>query len=154
MTTARLLPIINAVGCLVLIAFILIQWLDDSALNKKLNSVETALIHETNARTSAEFHSQKLQQDIDGLKASIDSIRKDAEEHEKSLEASNAEVTALNAGLLTAQENAKAWEEALKTRDEAIAKRDEKIKELNTSVISTRKRLDEAIAELKKAGAR
>ena len=48
----------------------------------------------------------------------------------------------------------KEWEEALKVRDAALAERDTKLKKLNASLISTRKRLDEAIAQLKKAGAR
>ncbi len=154
MTTAKVLPIVNAVGCVVLVGFILIQWVGGSALGKKLHETESKFILERNARTEAEHHAKKLQGDIEGLKASIDSIRKDAETYEKDLEAKSAEVTALNAGLLDAQEKVKAWEEALKTRDEAIAKRDEKIKELNANLISTRKRLDEAIAQLKKAGAR
>ena len=154
MTTARLLPIINATGCLVLVGFMFVQWAGGSALSKKLHEMEAKLVNEENARVAAEFHAKKLQQDIEGLKSSIDSIRKDAEAHEKDLEAKSSEVTALNTGLLEAQGKLKEWEEALKVRDAALAERDTKLKELNASLISTRKRLDEAIAQLKKAGAR
>ena len=154
MTAARLLPIINAVGCVVLVAFILVQWIGGNVLNKKLHEVETKLIHESNARINAEFDKQKLQQDIEGLKASIDSIRKDSEQNAKDLEARSAEVTALNANIVDAQTKVKEWEEALKARDEAITARDTKIKELNDNLVSTRKRLNEAVEQLKKAGAR
>jgi chromosome segregation ATPase len=153
-TTARLLPIINAAGCLVLVGFIFFQWFGGKVLNEKLHGMEAKLIVEENARVNAEFEANKLQKDIEGLKASIDSIRKDSEANAKDLEAKSAEVTALNSGILEAQTKVKEWEDALKARDEAITQRDEKIKELNATVISTRKRLDEAIDQLKKAGAR
>ena len=45
-------------------------------------------------------------------------------------------------------------DEALQKRDEALAERDSKLKEINGQLVATRKRLDEAVAELKKAGAR
>ncbi len=154
MTTAKVLPIVNAAGCVVLVGFILLQWAGGSALGKKLHETESRLILEQNARAEAEHQTKKLQGDIEGLKASIDSIRKDAEQNEKDLEAKSAEIGVLSAGLLDAQEKVKAWEEALKARDEALAARDEKIKELYGNLIATRKRLDEAVAALKKAGAR
>ena len=43
---------------------------------------------------------------------------------------------------------------AILKRDAAITERDSKLKELNGQLVATRKRLDEAVAELKKAGAR
>ena len=40
MTTARLLPIINAAGCLVLVGFIFFQWFGGKVLNEKLHGME------------------------------------------------------------------------------------------------------------------
>ena len=154
MTTARLLPIINAAGCVLLVGLVVVQWHGGAVLAKKVHNVEVKLINEENARLNAEFENEKLRKDIDGLKASIDSIRKDSEEHEKELAARTAELTTLDATLVDAQNKVKEWEEALKARDEAIVLGDSKIKELNNSLVATRKRLDEAVAQLKKAGAR
>jgi septal ring factor EnvC (AmiA/AmiB activator) len=102
-----------------------------------------------------------LQADLDGLKASVDSIQQAAEVAEKELATKNEEIGKFAAGLAQATEQIKTWEVAVKERDAAIlkrdaaiAERDAKLKELNDQLVATRKRLDEAVAELKKAGAR
>jgi chromosome segregation ATPase len=151
---ARVLPVLNAIGCLVLAGFIFIQWRGGQALSEELHESRSREILEKNARLEAEKLSRQLQADIDGLKASIDSIQQAAAVAEKDLAAKTEEAKGL-AGLVTeAQEQIKTWEAAVKARDEAIVLRDAKLKELNEALVATRARLDEAVAELKKAGAR
>ena len=154
MNSARLLTVLNAAGCLVLAGFILIQWRGGQALSHELHESRSREILEKNARLDAEKLSKQLQADIDGLKASIDSIQQAAAVAEQEKAAKAEEAKGL-AGLVSeAQERIKTWEEAVKARDEAIALRDTKLKELNEALVATRGRLDEAVAALKKAGAR
>ncbi len=154
MNAARLLTVLNAAGCLVLAGFILIQWRGGQALSRELHDSRSREILEKNARLDAEKLSKQLQADIDGLKASIDSIQQAAAVAEQEKAAKAEEAKGL-AGLVSeAQNQIKTWEEAVKARDEAIALRDTKLKELNQALVATRGRLDEAVAELKKAGAR
>jgi peptidoglycan hydrolase CwlO-like protein len=160
-STARLLPVLNAIGCLVLVGFILVQWRGGQALSRELYESRSREILEKNARFDAEKLSRQLQADLDGLKASVDSIQQAAEVAEKELATKNEEIGKFATGLAQATEQIKTWEVAVKERDEAIlkrdaaiAERDSKLKELNDQLVATRKRLDEAVAELKKAGAR
>ncbi len=154
MNTARWLSILNAIGCLVLAGFILIQWRGGQSLSRELHQSRSREILETNARLEAEKLAKGLQADLDGLKASIDSIQQAAAVAEEEMAAKVEEARGL-AGLVTeAQNQIKTWEEAVKARDEAIVQRDAKLKELNEALVATRARLDEAVAELKKAGAR
>ncbi|WP_264502474.1 hypothetical protein [Luteolibacter flavescens] len=163
-----MLPIVNAVGCVVLVGFIFIQWLEGQGLERDLGETRTREILEKNARTEAEQQITQLRSDIQGLKDSVDSIRQAAEAAEKELVIKNEEIAKFAAGLEEARAMIVTWEaavkerdealklrdEALQKRDEAIAARDSKLKEVNAQLVATRKRLDEAVAELKKAGAR
>jgi peptidoglycan hydrolase CwlO-like protein len=152
--TARWLSILNAIGCLVLAGFILIQWRGGQSLSRELHQSRSREILETNARLEAEKLAKGLQADLDGLKASIDSIQQAAAVAEEEMAVKVEEARGL-AGLVTeAQNQIKTWEEAVKARDEAIVQRDAKLKELNEALVATRARLDEAVAALKKAGAR
>lgn len=161
MIPTRQLSIINAVGCLVLVGFILVQWLDGKAVSKELHDARSQTIVEKNARMELEERAKLLQSDVNGLKASIESIQTAADLAEKKFTEQSLQLDLTTKGLEDAQIKVKEWEEAVKSRDEAIALRDAKLKEttdkmaqLNSSLVSTRKRLDEAVAELKKAGAR
>lgn len=154
MNVARFLPLVNAAGCLVLAGFIVVQWRGNQELSRELHGSRSREIHESNARMDAEKLAGQLQTDLDGLKASIDSIRESAEAAEKERAAKAAEVAGLATALGGAQEAVKTWEQAVKERDAAIAARDAKLRELNDALVATRQRLDEAVAALKKAGAR
>ena len=161
MSPVRLLPIINAIGCLALAGFILLQWFDGNATEAKLNQSLKDTIHEKNARMEAEHRAKMLESDVSGLKASIESIQAAATLAEKELVEKGAQLDANTKSLQDAETKVKEWEDAVKARDEALALRDTKLaeaggklKELNDKLVATRKRLDEAVAELKKAGAR
>jgi peptidoglycan hydrolase CwlO-like protein len=156
-----MLPIVNAVGCVVLVGFILVQWFGGQKLDHELHEAKSREILEKNARFEAEKQVKTLQSDIQGLKDSVDSIRLAAETAEKELVGKNDEIAKFATGLEEAKTKIAEWELAVKDRDEAIqkrdaalAERDSKLKELNGQLVATRKRLDEAVAELKKAGAR
>jgi len=150
----RLLPILNAVGCAVLMVLVVIQWKGGQSLEDQLRDSRAQTASEMKGREDAEKHAVQLQSDVDGLKASIDSMRegsvrdrKTAEDAGKFASDKAGEVGALTINLGKAEEQLKVWEEAVKSRDE-------KLKELNDDLVATRQRLDEAIAKLKQAGAR
>jgi peptidoglycan hydrolase CwlO-like protein len=157
----KVLPIVNAVGCIVLVGFILIQWFGGQLLSKELHEARSREILEKNARFEAEKKVKTLQSDIEGLKNSVDSIRQAAETAEKAVELKDQDIAKFSAALEEAKAKIVTWEQAVKDRDDAllkrdaaIAERDSKLKEINGQLVATRKRLDEAVAELKKAGAR
>ncbi len=152
--SARWLTLLNFIGCLVLAACIVIQWRGGQALTHELHASRSREILQGNARVAAEALSKQLQGDIDGIKASIDSIQQSAAVAEEDRTLKAAEVKRLAAQLNQATEQIKVWEAAVKARDEAISLRDGKLQQLNDSLMATRKRLDEAVAELKAKGGR
>ena len=152
--SARVFAIFNAVGCLCLTGFILMQWFLGNAVEKELTQAKRSLRDEQNAHFETHERATRLEADVAGLKASLDSLRTSAEESEKALAERVKESEAMKATLTQGSAQAKVYEEAIKERDEALKVRDEKLKELNEALIATRKRLEEAIAKLKQAGAR
>ncbi|BCU75744.1 hypothetical protein [Luteolibacter sp. LG18] len=152
--SARIFSIVNAVGCFLLVVFILVQWKIGTGMEHELRDAKTATINEHNARIEAEKRADALESDVVGLKTSIDSIRSDAEEKTRSLKEQIGQSEALNTGLTQAQEQVKVQDEAIKARDEAIKQRDDRLRETNETLAATRKRLDEAIAKLKQAAAK
>lgn len=152
--SARAFAILNAIGCLCLIGFILAQWLLGGAIEKELAGAKRSLRDEQNAHFETRERATRLENDVAGLKASLDSLRASAEESEKALAERVKESETMRANLNQGSAQTKVYEEAIKARDEALKIRDEKLKEQNEALVETRKRLDEAIAKLKQAGAR
>ena len=143
----KALPILNAVGCLFLVGFIVVQWNDGQKLQKKLN---TALINERNTQNEkieVEKRVFQLQSDVDNLKSSVDLMKAEAEEAKKKIADGELLAHQLHTGLTFNF----AHFEALNT---AIEQRNGQIESLNSSLVATRRRLDEAIEKLKQAGAR
>ena len=143
----KILPILNAVGCVFLVGFIFVQWNESQRVKDDLHEARKNEIVAKNEKIEIEKRTNQLQMDVDGLKASVDSMRQATEKAEKDLLDKTAQADQLNTGLTQAQDQFKKWEDAIKERDA-------KIGELNIQLGATRKRLDEAITELKKAGAR
>lgn len=155
MTTNRILPIANLIGCLLITGIIVVQWINErvthnamGALNQKLETTREELDSEKR-RASA------LDNDVKQLKESIESTMLARKETEDAMAKLIAERDAQAA--TTASAVATNNEAILKQTDiweKALAERDAKIRELNTSLGAARSRLDAAIAELKAAGAR
>lgn len=145
--TLKVLPILNAVGCLFLVGFVVVQWQDNQNLEKDLRAARLAERITQNEKIEVEQKVIALQTDVDSLKASIELMKKEAEEKEKEI-ADGKELTGfLNRGIIFTAAHLQAMEKAVEERNARIV-------ELNGSLGATRKRLDEAIAELRKAGAR
>lgn len=155
MTTNRLLPIVNLVGCLLITGIIFAQWLKERGLDTRIGELNKQLTATRDQYETEKTRAAALENDVAQLKESLTATvqaRKDADDAMAKLiaerDAQTAELNAQTAGLATAQqEQVKVWEKA-------IAERDAKIRELNTGLTAARERLNEAIAKLKEAGAR
>ena len=144
---SRVLPILNAVGCLALTALVVIQWkrehqsgIATAALRKELAASRFETAEESKRRAA-------LEHDITLLKESIEATQQAAEQSARALEEKEHLVTTLQSELAAAREQVVAWEEAIKQRDERITT-------LTGQLDQTRKRLDEAIARLREASNR
>ena len=148
---SRVLPILNAIGCLALTGLIATQWRKERGLDTRIQELNQQLVATGEQRDAEEKRATALENDIAQLKESIESTilaRKETEDAMAKLVAGSqahaANVAAINQSNL---EQVKIWEQA-------IADRDVKIRELNSSLTTTHERLNEAIGKLKEAGAR
>ncbi len=148
MIVQRFLPLLNLAGCLVVAAVLYGQWSKERRLDREIESLQTRL-ETSRAETAAGIlRVQALEGDAAQLKNSIESAAATRESREAATAAALAEQNSQMTALATAAgEQTKIWEEA-------IAARDAKIGELNTALTATRARLDDAVKNLKAAGAR
>jgi chromosome segregation ATPase len=145
--TPRTLPVINAIGCLVLTGVMVLQWRKERALDASMHGLRTELAA---ARVKADEEAKRraaLERDIEVLKDSIASTQQAAESVTRNLVEKDQAAAQLQTELNAAREQLTLWEAALKARDERIVS-------LDANLAATRKRLDEAVAKLKSAGAR
>lgn len=144
---SRVLPILNALGCLALTALVIAQWRGERSANAQITGLKTEINHARHQAAEQEKRRAALERDIAVLKESIESLQKSAEAATRGLAEKEQAAGQLQTELDAARQQVTAWEQALKSRDD-------RIRELDTQLSATRKRLDEAIAKLKTAAAR
>jgi chromosome segregation ATPase len=148
MMTARFLPILNLVGCVLITVVILAQWRKEQDLGERVKFISSELAASRDQTAEAEKRATVLEGDVAQLKESIEATAAARELAENETARIATEHNEKMAAMATAaEEQVEAWQAA-------IAARDAKIKELNSSLTATRSRLNEAIAKLKEAGAR
>ena len=143
----RILPILNAVGCLALAGLVVVQWQKERALGQVLTRQNAELAENKSQAEKDRKRVAALERDIEVLKETIDTTQKAADESAKSLVEREQNADRIDTELKAAREQLTLWEAALKARDERIVS-------LDANLAATRKRLDEAVARLKAAGAR
>ncbi len=141
---SRSLPIINAVGCLVLTALVASQWLKERKSDQALTATQSELSAAKEFSASESQRATALERDIAVLKESIAATQKSAEEAALAAATNATAANVLETEVTAAREQVKAWEAAL-------AERDAKLRSLDAELIVTRQRLDAAIAKLKSA---
>jgi chromosome segregation ATPase len=144
---SRALPILNAIGCLALTGLVVAQWQREHRLDGTLARLRSELATAKNQAAEEAKRRAALENDISVLKESIEATQNAAESSARLLAEKGEHTARLEADLNTAREQVTAWETALKARDE-------RIRTLDAELTASRKRLDEAIARLKSAGAR
>lgn len=148
MRASRILPVVNLLGCLAITCIIVAQWLRELAKNERIREIRTELAESSALAEAESKRADALMSDVEQLKESIEATVAARREAEEAMSKAIAERDA------RLEETMKAAQSQLETWQKAIDERDEKIRQLNSDLVATRKRLNEAIAKLKEAGAR
>lgn len=141
---SRVLILINAIGCVALIALVVLLWGKERFLLATLDTARAELATANHKAAEQERQRTALEGDIALLKESLASTQQSAETAARELGEKATQVTALDTELKAAREQITAWETAIKARDERLTT-------LTNELLATRKRLDEAVARLKAA---
>jgi chromosome segregation ATPase len=150
--TSRILTALNALGCGLLIAVIVFQWQRELALGRVLKAT-TAQLEQASLRAADEAaRRQSLERDIELLKESIAATQQAAEDNAKRLGEQTTAAAALATELEAARRQLAEAAERVAAWEAAVQARDARIDTLTRDLTATRKRLDEAVARLKKAG--
>jgi predicted regulator of Ras-like GTPase activity (Roadblock/LC7/MglB family) len=144
---SRLLPILNAVGCLALTGLVISQWQQDRHQQRVLQQLRSAAVTNAQQLATEVAHSETLGRDIAVLKQSITATQTAAESAAHQLAEQNLQAGDFKSQLTAASEQVELWKTAL-------AERDRKLIEQSNELLATRKRLDEAIAKLNALKAR
>jgi chromosome segregation ATPase len=154
-TTSRILPIANLIGCLLITGIIIAQWLKERGIQDRVVVLNEQLASARETLEAEQKRATALESDVAQLKAAVEATfqaRKQSEEAmakliaEREAQAATA-ANAVASNQETIVKQTEVWEKAL-------AERDAKLRELNASLTATRARLDEAVGKLKAAGAR
>ncbi|MFT3990925.1 MAG: hypothetical protein QM680_05895 [Luteolibacter sp.] len=152
--TSRILPILNLVGCILITSLILAQWLKERKLDQRIETLTQELSDSQAQYESEKKRAESLDRDVLQLKESIESAAATKKELEDTLAKLTAEQNAAvtQANTVISETNT-AIQDQVKVWEKAIADRDSRIRALNENLVATRQKLNEAIGELKKAGA-
>jgi hypothetical protein len=142
-----LITVINAIGCVVLLGIIVAQWVQNEEQRKSFRELQSDRQEIIEARDEAEKNITSLKTDIVDLKASLEATQKAAEEATLAGKTQQDQLQLVGTERDALRLQVSEWEAAIKLRDTALA-------EQNATLVALRKRLDEAIVELKKAGAK
>jgi CHASE3 domain sensor protein len=142
-----LITVINAIGCVVLLGIIVAQWVQNEEQRKSFRELQSDRQEIIEARDEAEKKITSLKTDIVDLKASLEATQKAAEEATLAGKTQQDQLQLVGTERDALRLQVSEWEAAIKLRDTALA-------EQNATLVALRKRLDEAIVELKKAGAK
>lgn len=144
---ARTITWINAIGCLVLVALVVVQWRGEYVSGRELTSLRISLA-EANAKTAEETaRCVALERDVQVLKEAAEQSGKAVESGKSVAMTKEARIAELEAALKQAGGDVNKWQAA-------IAQRDDRVRKLEAEVAEARRLLNEAVAKLKAAGAR
>lgn len=150
----RGLAMLNAAGCVVLAALLVVQWKKERVLDGRIEELKASVVAEQDRHAAARDRAEMLEREQEMLKGSIESMQQAAEDAGKVLAQREGRITELETQVVTLEKQVAALDAQLKTWQEAVAKRDERIRALNADLTNARRRLDEAIAKLKAAAGR
>lgn len=140
----RILPILNALGCLAMLVLVVVQWGRERDTGRRLDDANRSLAISRGETSAAQTRIRLLENDIAALKESVEATQKSAESTARELTESSVAAGNLRTELDAMRARVVEWETAVKQRDE-------RIRELNRDLEATRKRLQEAIDRIKAA---
>ena len=158
----HLFTIINAVGCLLLLGIVSLQWGQNELQRQAFRNLQKELRSTEETRDEALERAASLSADLADLKTALTAAQKSAEDSALAQKAQSDQLAALAAerDQLIARRDTQNQELADQVTaqvtewQEAIKKRDATIKEQNALLDAQRLKLNEAITKLKQAGAR
>jgi hypothetical protein len=150
----NIFTIVNAIGCLVLLVIVVLQWQQSEHQREAYRTIQIKEHAANEAKAEAVTRADALMLDLTELKRSYMETQKTADaaglDYQRKLEELGTTKAAYDQAAAerdALQKRITEWEAALKLRDQTIT-------EQNASMIALRKKLDDAIAQLKKAGAK
>lgn len=149
-----LFTLINSIGCVVLFVIVGLQWRQSE---EQRDAHRAILVKEHAAkeeRDEAVARADALMNDITELKNSYMETQKAADAAGLTLQQKREELAVAKAANEQAAVERDAMQKRILEWEAAIKLRDQTITEQNATMLALRKKLDEAIAQLKKAGAR
>ncbi len=145
--------IVNAIGCVVLLGIVAMQWAQNEQRREAYRTLQVQTHAISEERDEAVKRADAMINDLADLKQSLIETQKVADEAALVNKQMGEELLAST----TARDQATAERDALKKQitewEAAMKLRDQTITEQNETLVALRKKLDEAIAQLKKAGA-
>lgn len=149
----NIFTIVNAIGCVLLLGIVGVQWRQNEQQREEYRAIQIKENAANEARDEAIRRADSLTADLTELKQSLLQTQKAADEAALASQQKGEELAAT----ATARDQATAERDALQKQivewEAALKLRDQTITQQNEAMIALRKKLDEAIAQLKKAGA-
>lgn len=143
----RVLTILNTIGCIILAGWVVFHWFKERRMHENLTFIQSEFIRSEKLAAIESERAAALERDIAVLKETIEMTQQAAARSANSLTAATSLTHELRNEINASHKQLNTWKSAL-------AERDAKIRSLNAELISTRQRLDAAVAALKAAGAR
>jgi len=144
---ARTFTWINAIGCLALVALIVVQWRGQYVADRELASLRVSLAEVTAKAAEESARCVALERDLQVLKEAAEQSGKAVESGKSASMTKDSRIAELESALKRAGGDVDKWQYA-------IAQRDDRIRKLEGELGEARRRLNEAVAKLKAAGAR
>lgn len=143
MKSRSIMTLVNAIGCVLLVLMCVLQWRDMSRLQDRLTQAQQTLASEQSQRIEAQRRQQALEEDLTLMKNSLQRL------DEKVAETEAARVQAQQQ-LQQVEQERQSLVAQLENWRVAVQQRDEQNAALQAQLLEARKRLDAAIAAMKK----
>lgn len=145
--TARLLTLINTVGCLILATVVVLQWMHEREMKRELEQRGDQLMRVVGERDAQLAKREALEADVAMLKDSLGAAKLALEARDVQLAARAVDIEVLNRRIIEAKAQLDQWEVAVRQRDRRIT-------ELEAALQAARERLDQAVLQLNKVADR
>lgn len=139
--SATKITVLNAIGCLLLAAVIVVQWNRERGLNQDLDAMMLDLGAAQEEVAELVNEKAQLQADIESLKESLALSKKAVDQREDLLDSSVERHQKTVAELKAMQNQVDEWRAA-------IDQRDAQLKKMNAEMVLLRDKLDEAVKKL------
>ncbi|MGA0845835.1 MAG: hypothetical protein ACO3RV_04775 [Luteolibacter sp.] len=146
---SKILPILNAVGCMLLVGLVIFQWRREHESLQSRNQLLQEIATSQSELTRANHERAALLNDITLLKESLDASQTAAEKSAEELRKTTTQLEQQEELNLTLQEQIDAAREQLQAWEQAVKERDERIRILDLELDKTRKQLDLAVSRLR-----